>query len=216
MQCDEQLDHSCFRQHQFDEAYTANFIDPSTAQTHQCPKETCSESVRDSAQSAPCSRGKELGSSVLRDTPPVQKGLLFDTELEVEADTLGDRSPGLKKVGAGQGSAGAETSAQEEPSGREGAIEPQQTHNTDSSESTIASEEALADLQRSHGHAENSWWPIKPSPKADVPKPPFHYNMSEAALIADLQSAVYCHVRSSTLCFSADFFPLNVSWLPGV
>lgn len=40
-----------------------------------------------------------------------------------------------------------------------------------------------------------SIWPFTPPSKEDVPKPPFHFNMSEAYLIADMQSAVYCHVR---------------------
>lgn len=44
-------------------------------------------------------------------------------------------------------------------------------------------------------------WPWSPpGKKKEWPKPPFNLNMTEAYLIADLQSAAYCRVRSFALC----------------
>jgi hypothetical protein len=52
---------------------------------------------------------------------------------------------------------------------------------------------------RMTGRQNVSFWPFSPpSKKVDPPKPPFHFNMTEAELIADLQSAVYCDVRLFT------------------
>ena len=195
VQCDEELGDSCLRQRQTHEAYTVNLIDPGSAFIQQCPHEN-DEQPREgagSAQPVHCSTSTELGSPALpshgRET--------------YSHGTFGNRfeSSGSIVVVESISEDGVRTESLAWGS-RE--VRSQEHSAVHQSTQPFGSDHSVR-------RRDYSTWPFTPpAPAADVPKPPFHLNMSEAALIADLQSAVYCAVCSSLLLILRTFHVLQL------
>ena len=181
VQCDEQMEVSCLRQRPTHETYTVKFSDADTSLVHLSLHEAADESGEGAgtAQQGPCGPASDHGTQ-----PQVtQRPEAYPDIASVGRSHLRDSSS-IVVDGISESSVRTESS-------NWGSREVQQQLHSAGPQFTTG-----YDIYHRSRSSDYPRWPFTPSKPVDVPKPPFHFNMSEAALIADPVS--YTHLTLPT------------------